>query len=41
LGIKDFLCEYSSIIVDFNDVDDQYFWVWIIGGNKVVKGSNS
>jgi len=28
---------YSSVIVHFNDVDREYFWVWIIGRDEVVK----
>ena len=28
---------FSSIIVHFNDVDHEYFWVWIIGRDEVVE----
>jgi hypothetical protein len=28
---------YSSVIVHFNDVDREQMWIWIVGGNEVVK----
>lgn len=28
---------HSSVIVHFNDIDHEYFWIWIVGRNEVVK----
>jgi len=28
---------FSSVIIHFNDVDHEYFWIWIVGGNEVVE----
>jgi hypothetical protein len=34
---KDFVGECPSVVIHFDDVDREHFWVWIIGWDEVVK----
>ena len=34
---QEFVRVCSSVVVHFDDVDREYFWIWIIGRDEVVK----